>query len=161
VDPGTAWKGTTMNDTPATTDRPDEQPTADLSVGDPVLHKTRLLARECDTCIFKPANPMHLEPGRLKQLLTQARGEAGYIICHSTLPYAASPVPPAICRGFADRYHTWQLQVIQRLWGFVEVQPPDPAPAGDRPADTAVPDGEDLRRRRNASSTLPVGQPRW
>lgn len=101
-----------------------------LSVGDPVLGKTRLLARECDTCIFKPGNLMHLDPGRLKQLVAEARGDAGYIVCHSTLPYAGSLIPPAICRGFAGRYSTWQLQVIERLWGFVEVDaPPCSTPA--------------------------------
>ncbi|MDG4761401.1 hypothetical protein [Micromonospora sp. WMMD710] len=109
-----------------------------LSVGDPELRKTRRLARECATCIFKPGNPMHLDPGRLKQMVTEARGDAGYIICHSTLPYAGSPVPPAVCRGFADRYRTWQLQVMERLWGFVDIEPPDlnPAPTPECPGDT-------------------------
>ncbi|MEV6377769.1 hypothetical protein [Micromonospora musae] len=107
-------------------DKPDADRTPRLNVGDPELRKTRLLARECTTCIFKSGNPMHLAPGRLKQMVTAARRDAGYIICHSTLPYAGSPVPPAVCRGFADRYHTWQLQVMARLWGFTEVEPPDP-----------------------------------
>ncbi|MFE0527120.1 hypothetical protein ACFW0V_05925 [Micromonospora parva] len=114
------------------TSQPADEPAIDrparLNVGDPVLRKTRLLARECATCIFKPGNPMHLDPGRLKQMVTAARGDAGYIICHSTLLYAGSPVPPAVCRGFADRYRTWQLQVMEQLWGFVEVEPPDPDP---------------------------------
>lgn len=109
-------------------EEPDADPSARLTVGDPDLGKTRLLARECATCIFRPGNPMHLESGRLKQMVTEACGNAGYVICHSTLPYAGSPVPPAVCRGFADRYRTWQLQVMQRLWGFVEVEPPDPDP---------------------------------
>jgi hypothetical protein len=119
-------EGATMNDMPPPADQPDdgERPYR-LSVGDPVLRKTRLLARECGTCIFKPGNPMHLSPGRLKQLVTEACAEAGYIICHSSVPYAGSPIRPAVCRGFADRYTTWQLQVIDRLWGFVEVPPPD------------------------------------
>lgn len=107
-------------------DEPGTDRSPRLSVGDPDLRKTRLLARECATCIFKPGNPMHLEPGRLKQMVAEARGAAGYIICHSTLPYAGSAVPPAVCRGFADRYRTWQLQVMERLWGFVDVEPPDP-----------------------------------
>jgi hypothetical protein len=61
-------------------------------------------------------------------LVNEARTDGGYIICHETLPYADSPIPPAICRGFVDRYSTWQLQVIGRLWGFIEVSPPNPAP---------------------------------
>jgi hypothetical protein len=103
-----------------------------LSVADPVLRKTRLLAAQCATCIFRPGNPMHLEPGRLKNLIDSACRQAGYIICHSTLPYAGSPIPPAICRGFTDRYTTWQLQLIERLWGFIEVPPP---PGNHHPAD--------------------------
>ena len=107
--------------------QPDDERPGRLSVGDPVLRKTRLLATECGTCIFKPGNLMQLRPGRLRQMVTEARERSGYIICHSTLPYVGSPIPPAICRGFADRYSTWQLQVIERLWGFIEVPPPDPA----------------------------------
>ncbi|WP_435204951.1 hypothetical protein [Micromonospora sp. bgisy143] len=106
-------------------DEPDTGRSPRLSVGDPELRKTRRLARECATCIFKPGNPMHLTPGRLKQMVSEAHSDAGYIICHSTLPYAGSPVPPAVCRGFADHYRTWQLLVMERLWGFVDVEPPD------------------------------------
>ncbi|MGX4657847.1 hypothetical protein ACWCHM_29630 [Micromonospora sp. SCSIO 07396] len=115
-----------MDSTSDPADEPDTGQPAQLTVGDPNLGKTRLLAHECATCIFKPGNPMHLAPGRLRQMVAEARGTAGYIICHSTLPYAGSPIPPAVCRGFADRYRTWQLQVMQRLWGFVEVEPPQP-----------------------------------
>jgi hypothetical protein len=122
-----------MNTMPHPAD-PDAEPDGEppLSVGDPVLRKTRLLARECDTCIFRPGNLMHLAPGGLKQLVAEARDRAGYIICHSTLPAVDSPVPPAVCRGFADRYSTPQLQLMQRLWGFVEVPPPDPDPVAER-----------------------------
>jgi hypothetical protein len=114
-----------MNDTTATDDDgvEPEQPQP-LSVGDPDLGKTRLLTRSCDTCIFLKGNRMSLSPGRLRQLVDQARREGGYIVCHSTLPHYRSGTRPAICRGFADRYSTWQLQVIARLWGFVELDPP-------------------------------------
>ncbi len=98
----------------------------ELNVGDPLLGKTRLLSRECGTCIFRPGNAMWLAAGRLKQMISEARTDAhGYIVCHSTLGYAGSRVPPAICRGFADRYPTWQLHLIAALWGFVEVDPPE------------------------------------
>lgn len=104
-----------------------------LSVGDPELRKTRRLTRECHTCIFKPGNLMHLDAGQLKKIVTEARDDAGYIICHSTLTYAGSPIPPALCRGFTDRYRTWQLQVMERLWGFVDIEPPDPATTPNDP----------------------------
>ncbi|MDW5327164.1 hypothetical protein [Plantactinospora sp. KLBMP9567] len=42
----------------------------------------------------------------------------------ATVPLPAGEVKPAICRGFADRYSTQALQVIQRLFGFIEVDPP-------------------------------------
>jgi hypothetical protein len=98
------------------------------SVGDPVLRRTRLLSRQCDTCIFAPGNRMHLTPGRLRELVARARHSTGYIVCHSTLPVYRPGATPAICRGFADRYDTWQLQVMERLWGFLEVDPPGEEP---------------------------------
>ena len=116
---------------------PDDDTPPRLSVGDPVLCKTRLLARQCETCIFRSGNPMHLAPGRLKQMVDTAFAAGSYVICHDTLPYAEHPdTKPAICRGFADRYTTWRLQVIARLFGFVEVPPPG------GPASTRGPRGE-------------------
>ena len=111
-----------------------------LSVGDPVTGKTRLLARQCATCIFRPGNPMHLSPGRLKSMVEQAVADGSYVICHDTLPYGNHPeTQPAICRGFVDRYTTWRLQVIGRLFGFVEVEPPAELPTdGQEPNATAT-----------------------
>ena len=104
---------------------------AELSVGDPVLGKSRLLSRQCDTCIFRPGNLMHLESGRLRDLVAEARAREGFIVCHSTLPHYLYPdAKPAICRGFADHYSTQALQVIERLFGFIEVDPPQPPPDG-------------------------------
>ncbi|RKN46161.1 hypothetical protein [Micromonospora endolithica] len=98
---------------------------ADLSVGDPVLGKSRLLSRQCDTCIFAPGNQMHLDAGQLRALIADARERGTYIICHDTLPHYRHPqAKPAICRGFADRYRTQALELIERIWGFVEVDPP-------------------------------------
>ncbi|MGW9196689.1 hypothetical protein [Micromonospora chersina] len=98
---------------------------ADISVGDPVLGKSRLLSQQCDTCIFAPGNRMHLSPGRLRDLVTEARQRESFIVCHDTLPHYRQPeAKPAICRGFADRYRTQALQLIERLFGFVEVDPP-------------------------------------
>ncbi|MEV5695124.1 hypothetical protein [Micromonospora globbae] len=93
-----------------------------------VLGKSRLLSRQCDTCIFAPGNRMHLGPGQLRALVTEAREQGSYIICHDTLPHYLHPqAKPAICRGFADRYRTQALELIERLWGFVEVDPPQPS----------------------------------
>ncbi|GIG86938.1 hypothetical protein Pen02_18740 [Plantactinospora endophytica] len=94
---------------------------------------------------------MHLGEGRLRDLVTQARRVERFIVCHDTLPHHKYPqVKPAICRGFADRYSTQALQVIERLFGFIEVDPPgedvnaadNTAPTRDT-AGTAQPDAAD------------------
>jgi hypothetical protein len=117
-----------MNAMAATGDSIDPRHSDGLGVGDPVLRKTRLLSQQCATCIFRPGNPMSLAPGRLHDLVDQARTRGSFIICHETLPYADPPpgVKPAICRGFHDRYDTAALQIVGRLWGFVDVDPPTP-----------------------------------
>jgi hypothetical protein len=112
---------------PIPPDDEDDGPSA--SVGDPVLGKSRLLSRQCATCIFKPGNLMNLRDGRLRDLVAATRARESYIVCHSTLPHYLHPeAQPAICRGFADRYTTQALQLIERLWGFVEVDPPGEPP---------------------------------
>jgi hypothetical protein len=73
-----------------------------LSVGDTQRSKTRLLSRQCATCIFRPGNPMHLDPGRLRDIVEQVRNGSGYIICHDTLPH----------------YRKWaELHLLQRRIG--------------------------------------------
>ncbi|WP_431895527.1 HAD domain-containing protein [Micromonospora haikouensis] len=120
----------TPSDTVLARAAPDENDTPpdegwDLSVGDPVRRKSRLLSRQCATCIFRPGNPMHLAEGRLRDLVAEARQNESFVVCHDTLPYHRDAgVKPAICRGFADRYSTQALQVIERLFGFIEVDPP-------------------------------------
>ncbi|MEV0811214.1 hypothetical protein [Micromonospora sp. NPDC050200] len=112
---------------------------AGLSVGDPVLGKSRLLSRQCDTCIFAAGNRMHLTPGRLRDLVAEARRRESFIICHDSLPHYLYPeAKPAICRGFADRYRTQTLQLMELLFGFVEVDPPQPPQP-----DNAPPEGVD------------------
>jgi hypothetical protein len=105
-------------------DEADEDSGGPLWVGDPDTMRTRLLACMCATCIFRPGNPMQLNPGRLRDLVDQARAGDGFIVCHSTLPGMAPPgAEPAVCRGFVDRYDTPALQIIGRLFGFDEIEP--------------------------------------
>ena len=97
-----------------------------VDVGDYELGKTRLLSRQCQTCILRPGNPFAktLTRGRMRQFLNQAR-QSGFVVCHDTLPYGRHPdAKPAVCRGFYDRFKTTTLRLIERLWGFVEVEPP-------------------------------------
>lgn len=80
----------------------------------------RLLATECDTCIFRPGNLMHLRRGRLREITDAAVRANSFITCHSTLP-GMSGVQPAVCRGFYNRFTTNLLRILERLGGWHEV----------------------------------------
>lgn len=71
----------------------------------------------CETCIFRPGNLMHLEPGRVKQMAEDATAAESTIICHSTLTG-----DNAACRGFFDQYKTQPLQIAERLGMIEEVE---------------------------------------
>lgn len=77
---------------------PDETSTANHDVADPVTGIVRLCAEMCATCIFRPGNLMDLEPGRVADMVKEARIRDGHIVCHDTLGTSE----PAICRGYAD-----------------------------------------------------------
>jgi hypothetical protein len=127
----------TPEQTPWWSNSDDGQP---LSVADHQLRKTRVMARKCHTCIFRPCDPMALGSARLAELIRHARATGTYIICHCSLPNGPYPdVAPAICRGFYDAYDTQALQVARRLWGFVEVAPPQPQPGTDTGTDPGPP----------------------
>ena len=78
--------------------------------------------RRCHTCVFRPGNLMHLEPGRLADMVAQAVAEDSAIISHSTL--YRDGVDNAVCRGFYDRHRTQPLRVAQRL-GLIRFDPID------------------------------------
>lgn len=135
---------TTIRSATPHTDDASRSEASDLSVGDPVLRMSRLLSRQCDTCIFRPGNLMHLSDGRLRDLVAEVLRNESFVICHDTLPHYQHPdAKPAICRGFADRYSTQALQVIERLFGFTEVDPPGENPD---PADNITTAGDDATR---------------
>ncbi|PSK96148.1 hypothetical protein CLV63_11230 [Murinocardiopsis flavida] len=94
---------------------------------DPVTGKPRLMARKCATCPFRPNNPMHLDEGRLRELIQHNRAVGAALTCHTTLSYGDHPdVGPASCRGFHDAFpDTRVFQIARRfLGGFTEVDPP-------------------------------------
>ena len=114
----------------------EDSDTVTLSVGDPATGKTRLLSRQCDTCVSNPAtDPAYPE----EELRRPARPSprSGSVICRDRTCPLVSDTHPAICRGFADRYTTQALRLITQLWGFTEVDPPtDPEPHTHTPPPT-------------------------
>lgn len=103
----------------------DDDEGAAPDVTDPQTRRPRLLTEMCASCVFRPGNHMRLRPGRLADLVREARARESFVVCHSTLPgMAPAGYLPAICRGFTDRYSTNHLRIIGRLGGFAEVAPP-------------------------------------
>lgn len=91
----------------------------------------RLLADRCGTCVFRPGNPMRLEPGRLAALVADNLAAGAVLTCHSTL--CRDDVPRAMCRGFFDAYgpQTRTVRTMDALFPdgwFVEVPPPGDTP---------------------------------
>lgn len=70
-------------------------------------------AEQCSTCIFRPGNRMQLNPGRLADMVREAREDDTAIVCHATL--AGVGEHQAVCRGFFDAYTTQPLQLAGRL----------------------------------------------
>lgn len=79
----------------------------------------RVQAAKCDTCIFRPGNLMHLEPGRVDSMVAECIKEQGTIPCHKTL----DDHEQVICRGFYDthRQDIGLLQVAERMSFIKEV----------------------------------------
>lgn len=82
--------------------------------------KVHVCARMCKTCIFRPGNLMHLEEGRVDDMVAKATADEGCIPCHSTLDQPQQ----AVCRGFFDRHATSLLQIAQRLDFIAYIEPP-------------------------------------
>jgi hypothetical protein len=64
----------------------------------------------CSTCIFRPGNLMHLQRGRVRQMIDEAVGNDSAIVCHKTLDG-----DNAVCRGFFDRMETIPLRLAVAL----------------------------------------------
>lgn len=81
--------------------------------------KVHVCREMCPTCIFRPRNLMQLQPGRVRDMIDEARRNESCIPCHSLLNSGAD----ACCRGFFDRYPTQPLQIAERLGLIVFVDP--------------------------------------
>lgn len=73
--------------------------------------RVRIMDEMCSTCVFRPGNLMHLQPGRLAGMIADATRDESTIVCHSTLDLPKQ----AACRGFVDRHATTPLQIAIRL----------------------------------------------
>lgn len=69
--------------------------------------RVHVKAEKCATCIFRPGNLMRLEPGRVEDMVAQAKRAESVIVCHSTLATGKN----AVCRGFFDRHATIPLRL--------------------------------------------------
>jgi hypothetical protein len=77
--------------------------------------QVHVMAEKCPTCVFRPGNLMHLQPGRLTDMVRQSIADGGGITCHDTL--YREDVDQATCRGFWDahRDRVQAFQVAERL----------------------------------------------
>jgi hypothetical protein len=92
-------------------------------VGDTQVYrdgKVHVQAAKCSTCIYRPGNLMHLQPGRKDSMQAEAIAGQGVIPCHKTLD---SDGHESVCRGFFDvAKHEGLLAVAERL-DIVEFTP--------------------------------------
>jgi hypothetical protein len=90
----------------------------------------RVLRKQCSTCIGRPGNKMHLQPGRVRQMVNAANREGSQgIICHQTLSYGDHrEMGGALCRWYFDTYGHLNgfIRIISRIGkGFTEVDLPE------------------------------------
>lgn len=81
---------------------PESEP--DEGRGLPVYHSDRVhvMSEMCSTCVFRPGNLMHLNPGRLKDMVDTSIEDGAGITCHKTIH--GGHTQEAVCRGFLDKY---------------------------------------------------------
>jgi hypothetical protein len=83
--------------------------------------KIHVMERKCSTCIYRPGNLMHLEPGRKDAMQAEAIAGNGVIPCHKTIQGAREQ--QAVCRGFYDvAKHDGLLGMGERM-GVIQFDP--------------------------------------
>jgi hypothetical protein len=75
--------------------------------------KVHVRKTQCKTCIFRPGNLMHLEEGRVEQMVRDAVADDSCIPCHHHL-YTGAKVEP-ICRGFYDKHATTPIRLAEAM----------------------------------------------
>lgn len=83
----------------------------------------KVMKEQCETCIFRPGNPMHLNPGRVAGMVREAKLQDTHITCHDTLEIVTGTrETEAMCRGYLETGARPQLlRIAERLGGVEEV----------------------------------------
>lgn len=78
-----------------------------VPVADPSTGAVNVMARRCDTCIYRRAMRRAIGGGRIDALIADALARDGHVVCHQTLREYQGPdgaLPFAICHGFATAH---------------------------------------------------------
>jgi hypothetical protein len=77
--------------------------------------RVHVQSAKCSTCIYRPGNLMHLQPGRVTGMAAEAVAAGGVIPCHQTIHGQRDQ--ESVCRGYFDvaKRDVWLLQVAERL----------------------------------------------
>lgn len=93
--------------------------------------RVHVLNERCSTCVFRAGNLMHLQGGRLKDLVESNLGADSALTCHQTLPGWPYVAEPAVCRGFFDAYSNDSTPLrLAKIMGMIEYDP-QPTPTGE------------------------------
>ncbi len=82
--------------------------------------KLWVLNDKCKTCIFRPGNLMHLDEGRVEEMVAGCIAENTVIACHKTLDG-----PRSVCRGLWDVHRT-EIPILWMAVAFNVVAYDDP-----------------------------------
>lgn len=89
-----------------------------LNIGEKGL---RIMTGPCSTCIFRPGNPMHLQPGRVKGMVDDVVAHDSFTQCHKTL--GCEPGQGALCHGMTKRHEGQLVRTFRRMGTIEEVDP--------------------------------------
>lgn len=89
------------------------------------------MSERCSDCVFRSGNLMHLQPGRLGDLVRANLDADAALVCHQTT-YEQDERGEAICAGFARAYgHEVTGLRAANVMGLVQDQ--EPAQQGPSP----------------------------
>lgn len=80
---------------------------------------TFVMKEQCETCIFRPGNPMHLEEGRLQAMINQTDADDTNVVCHQSAGLKGAIRCEAWCRGSVDRKPGQAVRMMRDL-GILE-----------------------------------------